>query len=95
MKYAWVARGRKIVCVTNAWEHFVQEATPEKGAVYTIRDVILSEHGIPHVRLEELRNPVLHYEDGSAECAYTIEGFKPLTDIRVFEKMLKKELVPA
>lgn len=54
---------------------------PEKGTIYTVRAILTAWYPdkTDGVRLEELTNPTLHYDDGtSEEPAFGIDRFREL-----------------
>jgi hypothetical protein len=99
--------GQKVVCVNDNFElGFANQINiPEKGVVYTVRDIELAT-GVAGqkaiiVRLEEVVNPVLDWDNGRMEVGFFPSRFRPLitrkTDISVFTAMLtgQKVSVPA
>ena len=85
--------GMKVVCIRDAGPEtkFGVEIIPVRGEVYTIRTIEASNEGIC-IRLAEIINPVLPYDDGLVECDFHSEGFRPVqtraTDISCFTAML-------
>lgn len=77
--------GQKVVCVDarfppEVWE--VCEDIPERGKVYTVRDIELMGDYFTRVRgwalrLEEVRNPVV--PPLISEAGFSITRFRPLT----------------
>ncbi len=91
--------GQRVVCVRDNWKIFhPQQAAngkPIAGQVYTIRAFNLDPQMVGTVCgffLDEIRNPVLHYEDGIyREMSFDQIGFRAVktTDISIFTAMLK------
>ena len=86
--------GQKVVCIYDGWQSFFHpgEGKPEKGIVYTIRDVYVRDRdGSAFLRFEEIRNPLI-YRNGEAECSYAAHRFRPVvqrkTDISIFKALL-------
>lgn len=84
--------GRKVVCIQDEWYTLNGEQVPVAGKVYTIREIGSTNGGI-YIRLMEIVNAPRQYANGFAECAFDLDGFRPVderkTDISEFEKLLK------
>jgi hypothetical protein len=93
--------GQKVVCVNgSAHANYSDIAAPVRGAVYTIREIVLSEAGNAHFLLVEIRNPArdgflgqgLGY--GRGEPRFHHNRFRPIvtrkTDISIFTEILRK-----
>jgi hypothetical protein len=69
------------------------EAIPEKGGIYTVRD-FANDGGI---RLIEIVNPPRFYAEGRVECSFDVSRFRPLiertVDISIFKVMLNPSRV--
>lgn len=66
---------------------------PEKGNVYTIRELYLSNKGTPGVLLEEIENVYASFSLGfSSEIGFDADRFRPVierkTSIEIFQAML-------
>lgn len=92
--------GMKVVCIRESKRLLACESYPTIGTIYTLRSIFADDDGV-FVRLREIRNPVMHYEDGTEEMAFDVQFFRPVqprrTDISVFTSMLTgaKEREPA
>jgi hypothetical protein len=87
MKYPWAVPGKKVKC-TAAFEGQRKgvEAYPIQGETYTIRGIRANHRNHVFITLVEITNPLVPTKD--VEPHFHIEGFKPLTDISIFQKML-------
>jgi hypothetical protein len=73
--------GQKVVCVDDTWVTHFGETTPEKGAVYTVRDV-RKVSGNATIHLVEVRNEPAFYADGLCECSFGVNAFRPAVQPR-------------
>lgn len=75
--------GMKVVCVDDEFlaHRSYGETTPRKGAVYTIRGMLVIE-GAQLLHLEEIRNPVIDYNLVTIEIGFSDSRFRPLTDTK-------------
>lgn len=97
--------GMKVVCVGGdgvgsrspewwaAWRQDWGVTFPERGEVYSIRDMRVDRMGNLRIRLAEVINPVVEFTDGpSQEPWFHAWSFRPVqprkTDIAVFTAML-------
>lgn len=92
--------GMRVVCIDDVWPPFIQAEQrlgrcnfPEKGRVYTLREVFIApEVGVVVVRLREINNPpVAVFGDGSlGEPCWGAHRFRPLDESRldVFRDLL-------
>ncbi len=94
-KYPWAQVGRKVVCIGKGpWmgaPSSINGVHPKYNEILTIREIVFSDL-YPHL----IDVPLLRFVEGhiSRRSAYSIQSFKPLTDISVFKEMLKEvELV--
>jgi len=64
------------------------EFTPEKGPVYTIRDIKTYDNCIG-IRLKEIINTPRQYRRGFNECSFVTKHFRPLDSkaISIFRKI--------
>jgi hypothetical protein len=95
--------GQKVVCVGTANPSHINygEAVPEKGKVYTVRDIALRDG--PALRLIEIVNPAHLYLEAFEDCWFDQAGFRPAvdrkTDISFAHEILreasKRETLPA
>ncbi len=89
--------GSRVVCIDDMqklakahWQTYRVEMLPVKGRPYTIRSIEDSPIG-PCVRMEEIRNPEMQYQDGFGECRFHIKHFRELDEDfadRVLEKII-------
>lgn len=93
MKYPWAQVGRKVVCIDDRWHHYIGDTwkvshvpgDPVKGQTYTITGVIPNEKGLSR----DVPDPLyLRLQECPTGYLYPIRGFRPTTDISVFQKML-------
>ncbi len=86
--------GQRVVCITE-WEEprYHDEIFPKRGCFYTVRTADV-EGDEQWLRLNEIVNPALEYEEGIGEAKFLSYGFRPVeerqTDISVFAEMLTK-----
>ena len=80
--------GQRVVCIKDAWNVTWGEAAPVYMGIYTIRDIEPDYKNRVGLRFREIVNPALEYRDGLKETAFVWTGFKPVTDISIFKKML-------
>ncbi|GLQ36730.1 hypothetical protein GCM10007908_03500 [Rhizobium albus] len=96
--------GMKVVCVgyegtpkpPGFWEEWCKDwgiIKPDRGCVYTIRDMRIMSDGVLRIRLDEIRNPIVAFVDApNQEPWFTAKAFRPVagkkTDISVFTAML-------
>ena len=101
MSHDWEFKaGMLVVCIDDAWPPFIKAEQrlgrcgfPEKGRVYTLRDVFIApEVGVLVVRLCEIHNPaVAVFGDGRlGEPCWGAHRFRPLDESRldVFRNLL-------
>lgn len=85
--------GQLVVCINTDWDtnrsDYGKMTYPEKGMIYTIRDIKSFASGTG-MRLEEIINKPLQYKAGLAEPSFLIERFRPLkkTSIDCFTALL-------
>lgn len=87
--------GQKVVCVgTFTHGGYGTEKLPTEGGVYTIRDLIRIDGGELGLRVEEVINPPMQYQQGYVEACFNARFFRPVierkTDISVFTRILDK-----
>lgn len=105
--------GMKVVCVGSEgtpkpagfWEQWQKDwgiVLPERGSVYTLRDLRIGSDSILRIRVEEIRNPIIAFVDAPRqEPWFNALGFRPvrknMTDISIFTAMLEgaREVEPA
>lgn len=84
--------GQKVVCIADiSTGGHGTEKRPVKGSVYTVRNVWFSErYQCELIRLEEITNALMRYEEGLNECGFRSYCFRPLreTSIEIFTDML-------
>jgi hypothetical protein len=93
--------GQRVVCVSDLTSHKMvtkfRASVPEKGEVYTIRDIFASpsatQPGV-YVRLAELVNQSFDTCFGPFEPAFKTVHFRPLRDISIFTAILNGARVP-
>lgn len=91
--------GQKVVCINGAfsseWDQIGNK--PVERGIYTVRAVTICTFGshvdVPCILLEEVKNPIKRWRDGSTmECPFAQKRFRPLverkTDISIFKAML-------
>ena len=87
--------GQLVLCVDDNFVGGIGiEIDPKKGIVYTVRDAYWNEHWhADHIRLEEIKNPIINYINGYHETGFSAHRFRPLNPraLDVFHKM--EELV--
>lgn len=81
----------KVKCPVDA-PNYPSSARLVLGAIYTIREIDLRAvnlHGMATIRLVEVVNdPLIMTKLGMWEIGYRPDGFRPITDISIFTKML-------
>lgn len=88
--------GQRVVCVRidgleDRLYNGIKYAVPSPGSVYTIRNIYRSLKGPFGVQLVEIINPpVFTRQRGMWELGYRAIRFRPVTDISIFERMLKE-----
>jgi hypothetical protein len=92
--------GMKVVLVDDrhwdlAYRSFLKTRDlrlPEKGAIYTIREIRREHDGMLCLLMAEIVNPPIKYPFGLLEPSFDAARFRPLqrrpTDIYQFEKLL-------
>lgn len=97
--------GQKVVCVGgkgkgsysqddwDAWVAYYQIALPQRGTIYTVRQIWDAPDGLQRIRLMEIVNPPADYSDAlKQEPWFLSRQFRPLdereTDISVFTSLL-------
>jgi hypothetical protein len=92
--------GDKVACVLDVElieDSAESEILPQKGEIYTIRDIEPGEDGI-FLRFVEIVNVPGYYLDGFGECSFHEEGFRPVeprkTDISFAHDILRKATKP-
>ena len=91
--------GQKVICVNQRWAT-IDKRRPEKGCIYTIREIYTNGKDVGF-RFFEITNPPRQHADGFAESAWHSRFFRPVierkTDISIFQRMLvpagKRKLV--
>ena len=93
---------QKVVCVDDRfgkrWHQRGILQRPIKGRVYTVRDVGIYNFAVgpmPSLRLEEIINPIIDWDDGdTSEIAFHAGRFRPAverkTDISFAHEILRK-----
>lgn len=85
-------KGQKVVCINDTFTPIIlaiYKQLPEKGEVYTIREVFLGREKIVRggdsatvgLLLEELRNPPDPFHQGKEELGFSSERFAPLEEL--------------
>lgn len=96
--------GQKVVCVgTNgtprvdwdAWVAYYKIVRPDRGSIYTVRDIRIGSEGRQFIRLVEIVNPHAKFCDApDQEPWWWAEAFRPVvdrkTDISFAVEILKK-----
>lgn len=90
--------GMKVVLVDDDWDRNRNDykhgvVDPVKGVVYTVRSVqVPSGCDVVCITLNEIRNPILRYQNATGERLYRAYRFRPVqtrkTDISCFTAML-------
>ncbi len=96
--------GMKVVCVGyeghtrsaewwKQWREYWGIACPQRGEVYTIREMRMALDGHLRVRVDEIVNPIISFTDGpDQEPWFHALSFRPVhtkkTDISIFTAML-------
>jgi hypothetical protein len=74
--------GQRVVCVDGAGVDSQDITCPQRGTLYTIRDIVPESEGRIGVRLVEIKNPFISYWDRSAgralksECTFSATRFR-------------------
>lgn len=100
IKYAKV--GDKVQCIWADWRIDQYQAAltygidlPQKNEIYTVRSIDETILGGLGIRLMELVNPIVCYEDvGDAEQRFSPLCFRPVPDISIFTDMLNAAPAP-
>lgn len=99
--------GQKVVCVgcngtpkpPGFWEKWQQDwnvTIPQRGVVYTVRDVRTSPRGTHFIRVAEIRNPIIEFSDcPPMEPWFFSEGFRPVVERKTSIEVFKALLTPA
>lgn len=76
--------GQKVVCIDDFDFDGLRRKTriqlPIKGEIYTIRELHSFPNGDLGLRLCEIVNPVVNYDDGKQECTFNSHGFRPVDE---------------
>lgn len=100
---------QRIVCISSSWtnvdiDHAIMY--PKKGRIYTVRGyqdpmvaVFAGCAGTgPYIMLHEIVNKASACSLGMIEPAFSVQGFRPITerktDIEIFIKMLDPTRIP-
>ena len=99
----WVKIGAKCVWIDNKLARKILdvEIYPVKGVIYSIREIIVSDviQNELCIRLNEIHNPIINYNNGTEELMFYVYHFRPLItktqeqDIAIFNKLLKTKKV--
>jgi hypothetical protein len=76
--------GQAIVCTVGApigWQPPYGEATPQKGSVYHVREVVQGGPTDWGVTLKEIVNMPNSYKQGRHECAFPEKWFAPVEEM--------------
>jgi hypothetical protein len=79
-----------VLCVENSVASEYRETCPEKGRVYTVRDVSYEEAVGSLIRLAEIVNLPRTYRQGVQEAWFVSSSFRPIDEARLlqFRKLL-------
>lgn len=109
MKYPWVYKGNKVICIDDNWGSNIDNSTyyvefPKYKKIYTIREIARYTNKIGLMFIE-IRNPKymnLIDENGNlilGEISFDATQFKPLEyksfedDISMFNEIINKDLI--
>lgn len=111
MRYLDWHVGMKVVCVGcegtpkpkgfwQAWQKHWGIIKPQRREAYTIRDMRMGSDGDLRVRLVEIVNPVIEYNDAPPQEPWFFgRAFRPVqtrkTDISVFQQLLAPSKIKA
>lgn len=78
--------GEKVRCINDVFTRRLTDPCsptdfqcPQKGQIYTVRDVVHTKSGIG-LRFEEIKNPLFWYDDsGEREPCFAQERFVPIS----------------
>lgn len=85
--------GQQVVCIDDEGFSFrSNEKCPIKDGIYTIRDLMVDDEGELILRLFEIVNQPMLYDNEFTECWFIASRFRPVrkTDISVFKALLNK-----
>ncbi|MEM0970683.1 MAG: hypothetical protein AAF191_14540 [Verrucomicrobiota bacterium] len=97
-------KGEKVVCINDQWEGWVFDTfnqLPEKGEIYTIREVragrpnLSGGAAVLTLLLEELQNDVDFSHKGGDELGFKASRFAPLESQKAQRAMQEKVVMPA
>lgn len=92
--------GQKVVCLIDEWSSsgvasllaHAPHTFPQKGKIYTIRNIETFREGFVYLHFVEIVNPVIPFFHGPWEQGWDYRRFRPLadrkTDISVFTALL-------
>jgi len=97
-------KGQKVICINDAFPEFIRaiyKQLPDKGKVYTVREVFLGREKIVKggdtatvgLLLEELHNPPDPFHQGQQELGFSSERFAPLEELPPEEEEEEDELL--
>ena len=82
--------GQQVVCIKEAGDCYNGETGPKKGKIYTIRDISVVD-GDTGLIFEEIKNIPTLYSNGTLECSFISEDFRPIVENNNFaEEVLEK-----
>ena len=83
--------GQDVVCIQDDWTTKNGEKCPQRGFIYRIRDLTCFDN-IDALRLEELVNAPIHYDQCFGGCSFVATFFRPVkhTNIDSIAEAMKR-----